>query len=97
MAISKEDIEKIARLAHLPLTVEEEVKISEKLSSVLTYVNKLKEVDTEGIEPLAHVTGVQNVMREDEVKNCEADVRDAIISAFPDSENGQLKVRSVFK
>lgn len=96
MAVSKEDIEKIARLAHLPLTEAEEKKISEKLSSVLEYVDKLSEVDTEGIEPLAHVTGVQNVMREDEVKNCEADVKDAIIAAFPEMDKNQLKVKSVF-
>lgn len=96
MAISKEDIEKIARLAHLPLTEEEAGMMGEKLSSVLEYVDKLSEVDTEGVEPLAHVTGVENVMRDDEVKACDADTAEAIIKAFPDSEGNQLKVRSVF-
>lgn len=97
MSLEREDIEKIARLAHLRLTEAELAEMKEKLSSVLSYIDRLGEADTDGVEPLAHVTGVENVMRDDEVRHCEEDIRTRIIAAFPDSEDGQLKVRSVFE
>lgn len=97
MALEREDIEKIARLAHLRLTESELAEMKEKLSSILSYVDRLGEADTDGVEPLAHVTGIENVMREDEVRDCDEDIRARIVAAFPDSENGQLKVRSVFE
>jgi len=97
MALRDEDIEKIARLAHLRLTDAEMAMMREKLSSVLSYVDKLSEADTEGIEPMAHISGVENVMREDAVENCEAAVRDAIVAGFPEKDGDSLKVKPVFE
>jgi Asp-tRNA(Asn)/Glu-tRNA(Gln) amidotransferase C subunit len=54
-------------------------------------------VDTEGIEPMAHISGVENVMREDIVENCEAAVRDAIVAGFPAKDGDALKVKPVFE
>ncbi len=61
----KIDVEHIAHLARLALTAEEKEKFGTQLSSILTYVEKLKELDTSGIEPTSHVLAIHNVMRED--------------------------------
>lgn len=63
----KIDVKKVARLANLPLTDEEEEKYSKQLSETLDYVNKLEEIDTTNVEPTSQVTGLENVTRDDEV------------------------------
>lgn len=97
MKLSKEEVKHIALLARLGLNEEEVEKYSEQLSSILDYVELLKEVDTDGIEPTAQVTGLENVMREDEVERCEKKVRDKLIKAAPESEDDLVKTMSVFK
>src|SRR5580765_1410454 len=62
------DIKYIAHLARLSLTAEEEQKLSAHLSSVLSYIEKLKEVDVSGVEPTAHAFPLVNVTRPDEIK-----------------------------
>lgn len=97
MDLSREDVERIAELAHLKLSESELETMKASLSSVLEYVNRLKEADTEGVEPTAHITGVENVLREDVVANCDSETRDAVLEGFPDKEGDQLKVKPVFK
>ena len=62
------DISHIAKLANLPLTVEEKKKFETQLEETIKYIESLDEVDTEGIEPTSQVTGLENVTREDVVK-----------------------------
>ena len=62
------DIKYIAHLARLSLTAEEEQKLSAQLGSVLSYIEKLKEVDVSGVEPTAHAFPLVNVTRPDEIK-----------------------------
>jgi aspartyl-tRNA(Asn)/glutamyl-tRNA(Gln) amidotransferase subunit C len=62
------DVKYVAHLARLSLTPEEEQKIGAQLGSVLGYIEKLKEVDVEGVEPTAHAFPLVNVMRADEVR-----------------------------
>ena len=62
------DVKYIAHLARLSLTAEEEQKIGAQLSSVLGYIEKLKEVDVSGVEPTAHAFPLVNVTRPDEVR-----------------------------
>jgi aspartyl-tRNA(Asn)/glutamyl-tRNA(Gln) amidotransferase subunit C len=64
---AREQVEKVARLARLELTDAEMDRMSHDLAAILDYVEQLKEVDTEGIEPLAHCLPIQNVFREDVV------------------------------
>lgn len=59
-------LKKIIKLANLPLTEEEEEKYSQQLSAILDYIDQLNQVDTENIEPTFNVTGLSNVVREDE-------------------------------
>jgi aspartyl-tRNA(Asn)/glutamyl-tRNA(Gln) amidotransferase subunit C len=61
----KLDVKHIAKLANLSVTKEEETKLETQLSETLNYIEILKEVDTKNVEPIAHVTGLENVIRED--------------------------------
>jgi aspartyl-tRNA(Asn)/glutamyl-tRNA(Gln) amidotransferase subunit C len=62
------DVKYVAHLARLSLTPEEEQKLGAQLSHILSYVEKLKEVDVSGIEPTAHAFPLINVTRADEVQ-----------------------------
>lgn len=64
----KIDVGHIAKLANLEIKQEEKEKFQKQLSSILQYVNKLKEVDTRNVEITSQVTGLENVTREDEAK-----------------------------
>ena len=97
MSLSKEEVEKIAILARLGLTEEEKEKFTAQLSSILDYVEQLKEINTEGVEPSAQVTGLENVMRDDVVKQCTKEVRDKLIKQASHSEDNLIKTKAVFE
>lgn len=94
MAISIEEVRKIARLARIKLTPEEEKRHTETISVVLDYMKMLNEVDTTDVEPTAQVTGLINVCREDEVAGCVAN--EELKNAWPEREENELKVPAVF-
>lgn len=62
------DIKYVAHLARLALSPEEEEKFGAQLGDVLGYIEKLKEVDVSGVEPMSHAVPLINVTRPDEVK-----------------------------
>ncbi len=68
MRISKDEVEKVARLARLEITEAEKEAFSEQLSSILTYMGQLDALDTEGVEPTATVLEQANVFRDDVVR-----------------------------
>ena len=59
------DIEKLAMLARIQLTQEEKENLPRHIDSILSYLDKLAEVDVEEIEPSAHASPLYNVLRED--------------------------------
>ena len=61
------DLSRVVRLARIELTLEEQRRISPQLAEVLRYVEKLKELNVEGVEPTAHAVPLENVLREDEL------------------------------
>ena len=67
--ISDETIEYVGILAKLELSDEDKENAKKDMASMLDYIDKLGELDTEGIEPMSHIFPVQNVMREDVVTN----------------------------
>lgn len=67
MALTKDDVRHVAKLARLNLTEEEITTYTDQLSSVFEHLDKLSEVDTEGVEETSQVNGLTNVMREDRV------------------------------
>jgi aspartyl-tRNA(Asn)/glutamyl-tRNA(Gln) amidotransferase subunit C len=61
------DIRRVARLARLTLSSEEESRLGAQLGQILEYVEQLKAVDVSGVEPMAHTAPRANVMRPDEM------------------------------
>ncbi|MGA8264067.1 MAG: Asp-tRNA(Asn)/Glu-tRNA(Gln) amidotransferase subunit GatC [Ignavibacteriaceae bacterium] len=68
MSVTRKDVEHIAELAKLKFKEEELEKFTDHLNEILAYVEKLNELDTANVEPLAHPVEGSNVFREDEVK-----------------------------
>ena len=67
MKVDKDTLKKIAHLARLEINENEEQKMLDSLSDILSWVEKLNELDTEGIEPLTNMSMEHNVFREDKV------------------------------
>jgi aspartyl-tRNA(Asn)/glutamyl-tRNA(Gln) amidotransferase subunit C len=66
--ITKQDVEKVAKLARLEVTAGEKEAFAKQLSQILTHVEKLNQYDTNGVEPTSTVMGQMNVFREDVVR-----------------------------
>jgi aspartyl-tRNA(Asn)/glutamyl-tRNA(Gln) amidotransferase subunit C len=94
--LSKLEVQKIAQLARIEITDEEAEKYAKELSDILGFVEKLNEADTDGIEPIAHITGAKNVTREDKIIEASAEKKDGIINNFPEKKERFDKVKAVF-
>lgn len=90
--ISKEDVLKLAKLARLSLSDDEVDKYAKEITSIFGYVDMLQSVDTEGLEPTYQVTGLANVMREDEIIDY-GTKPESLLKNAPDSEKNLFKVR----
>ncbi len=91
--IDKKTIQKIADLAQLALTPEEENLYTEQLGSIVNYVSLLSEVNTDGIEPLVTPTDMAFTMREDEpLKQLSPE---EIVANSPDKSGNLFKVPPV--
>lgn len=88
--ISDETIEYVGILAKLELSGEEKEQAKKDMESMLDYVDKLNELDTDGVEPMSHVFPVHNVFREDVVTN--ADDREEILKNAPEKKDGAFIV-----
>lgn len=69
MAITREEVRRIALLARLRFSAEEENLLTEQLGNILQHMAVLERVDTDGVEPMAHALDVVNVLRNDQVTN----------------------------
>ena len=65
--ISREDVDHVARLARLALSDAEKERMRAQLDSILAYIDKLRALDVEAVEPTSHAVPLVNVMRDDEV------------------------------
>ena len=74
--LSRDDILKLARLARLDLTEAEIQEYGEELSAILQYVEKLQTIDVDGLKPTNQVTGLTDVMREDQIRDYGYDPKD---------------------
>ena len=86
-------IEQIAELARLSLKPEEKAKLQKDLESILAYVEQLKQVPTDHVEPTSHVLNLENVFREDRVHP--SDVREDVLKHAPQREGNFFKVPKV--
>ena len=94
--LSKDEVKKIANLARIEISEEEAGKYATELSDILGFVEKLNETDTDEIEPIAHITGAKNVIREDEVVEYSDKTKEDIINNFPEKKDRFDKVKAVF-
>ena len=80
--LSREEVQHVARLARLHLSDEELERMRAQLDAILAYVDKLRELDVEGVEPTSHAVPLVNVMRDDAVTPCLS--QDAALANAPD-------------
>ena len=66
--IDESQVRKVAKLSRLQLTDAEVGEFTSQLSAIIGYVEKMNELDTESVEPLAHCLPISNVFRQDRVK-----------------------------
>jgi aspartyl-tRNA(Asn)/glutamyl-tRNA(Gln) amidotransferase subunit C len=90
MAISRDDVLHVARLARLELSDAEVERFQEQLSAILEAVSKVQELDLSDVPPTSHPLDVVNVWREDEPRPS-LSVEEALANA-PDSEDGLFRV-----
>ena len=90
MAISRDEVLHVARLARLALTDEEVERLGAQLNAILEAVGKVAELDLEGVEPTAHPLDLVNVWADDEPRPS-LPVEEALANA-PDREGGFFKV-----
>lgn len=95
MKISVEDVEYVAKLARLRLSDEEKDEFVVQLNDILTYMDKLNELDTRDVEPTSHVIPVKNVLRADEVG--EFPPREPSLGNAPEREKGFYKVPRIIE
>lgn len=91
--IDEAQVRHVAKLARLDLTGDEVATFSAQLSAILDYIQKLNELDTAGVEPLAHCLPVSNVFREDEVKTSLKP--EAALANAPDRDEQFFKVPKI--
>jgi aspartyl-tRNA(Asn)/glutamyl-tRNA(Gln) amidotransferase subunit C len=98
MKISREDVLKVAALANLELTAEEVAMYRGQLDDILTYIDKLNELDTSAIEPMAQVvaaSGNESTLREDVVVRTE--VAGEVLRGAPDPAPPYFRVPRVIE
>jgi aspartyl-tRNA(Asn)/glutamyl-tRNA(Gln) amidotransferase subunit C len=90
--IDRAQVLHVARLARLELTEEELERMSAELSSILDHVERINELELEGVEPTSHVVALENVLRPDEPRPSWS--RERVLEAAPDPAQGAFRVPS---
>ena len=90
--IEREQVLHVARLSRLKLDDEEVSRLETELSSILDHVDRLAEIDIEGVEPTSHVVPLENVLRDD-VPRPSLD-REVALQQAPDPVEGAFRVPS---
>jgi aspartyl-tRNA(Asn)/glutamyl-tRNA(Gln) amidotransferase subunit C len=93
MSLSRADVEKVSLLGRLLLSEAELDTMTTQLTRVVGYVEQLSEVNTDGIQPMAHAFDMHNVFRDDELR--ESLPRDAALANAPKRDSECYKVPAV--
>ena len=102
-AVSVEEVRRVAELANLELTADEEPRMQHDLNAILDYIAQLSEVDTTGIEPMAQVGDVLGASTDFDGAALRPDVvvpsidRRAVMAAAPESDGRFFKVPKVIE
>ena len=95
MSVTKKDVEKIAQLARLKFNDQELDSFTDDMNRILSYVDKLDELDTENVEPLSHPNEGANVFRDDKLKK--SIPTDEALKNAPDRNDKYFKVPKVIQ
>lgn len=93
--ITREDVEHVAELARLELTAAEKEQFIAQLNSILTYFEKLGELNTTDVEPTSHVIPMSNVFRDDDVRPSLD--RDSVLQNAPQESHFFFKVPRIIE
>ena len=93
MSIDNQTVRKVSKLAKIKINEKEETKLIEELNNILGWVDELKKVDTEQIEPMLSVFNESMVMRKDEVSSKISD--ELVLKNAPESKSGFFVVPKV--
>ncbi len=81
MRLTTEQVKKVAKLANLTLTPEEEEKYADQLTKILGHIEELNSVNTDSVEPTFNINASRNVLREDEALGNGLSQEDALLNA----------------
>ena len=90
--IDREQVLHVARLARLKLTDDEIERMAAELSGILEHVDRISELDLDGVEPTSHVIAIENVLRSDRPRPSWS--RDEVLERAPDPAFGSFRVPS---
>ena len=93
MSVSLEEVRHLAALSEINLSDEELTALTTDIDSIISYINQLDELDTDGIEPTFQLTGLKNVWRNDDIEPQLA--REELLALAPAQEDNQVKVPKV--
>ncbi len=93
--ITLKEVEHVARLARLDLSDAEKERMRSQLDAILTYIDKLRRLDTDRVEPTSHAIPTVNVMREDEVRPCFP--TEAMLANAPEREGDFVRVPRIIE
>lgn len=93
MEITKDTVQKVAKLAKLQFNEEETALIQKDLSKMLAFVDQINQVDTEAVLPLTHMNQEANVLREDDVE--ETITQEQALKNAPQKDSDYFKIPKV--
>ena len=95
MSLDTKQVEHVAQLARIELSSEEKQKFTKDLGEILDYFEKLKRLETTGIEPTSQSIELKNIFRADEITGCPEDVQKNILANAPDRSGRFIKVNKI--
>ncbi|MHB9111357.1 MAG: Asp-tRNA(Asn)/Glu-tRNA(Gln) amidotransferase subunit GatC [Thermoleophilia bacterium] len=93
--VTHDDVIYVAKLARLKVEAEDLDRYAGQLSSILSHIDKISELDLSGVEPTSHVIGLSNVFREDEPRPSVN--RDEALANGPEVEQGAFRVPPILE
>lgn len=95
MNIDKTTVEKLAHLSRLEFSEEEKESMVQDMDKILAFVDKISELDLDGVKPLVYLTEEENVMRKDEVVT--QVTKDEALKNAPDKDTDYFRVPKVLQ
>ena len=95
MEVNRAMVDNLAALSRLEFNESEKVLIQKDLERMIDFVDKLKELDVTGVEPLLHMSDAENILREDEVKGSVS--RSEALKNAPETDGVFFKVPKVIQ